>query len=101
MCLQYSMYNIIFHIMYNIIIDCSFVFIKSMNNKPIKERLERLKNTVNKYMSDVRPDRPTTCQSERKSVVSRRRSVFAFGAISLNHIYTHQPKIVNIICSQS
>jgi hypothetical protein len=37
---------------------------------------KRLKNTVNKYMADIRPDRLTTCQSERKSVVSRRPSVF-------------------------
>jgi hypothetical protein len=27
--------------------------------------------------------------------------IFAIGALSLNHIYTHQPKIVNIICSRS
>jgi hypothetical protein len=39
------------------------------------QRLERLKNTVNKYMADIRPDQLTTCQSERKSVVSRRPSV--------------------------
>jgi hypothetical protein len=37
--------------------------------------LEILKNAVNKYMADIRPDRLTTCQSERKSVVSRRQSV--------------------------
>jgi hypothetical protein len=40
------------------------------------KRLENLKNTVNKYMADIQPDRLTTCQSERKSVVSRRPSVF-------------------------
>jgi hypothetical protein len=40
------------------------------------KRLERLKNTVNKYMADIRPDRLKTCQSEQKSVVSRRPSVF-------------------------
>jgi hypothetical protein len=34
------------------------------------KRLERLKNTVNKYMADLRPDRLTTYQSERKLVVS-------------------------------
>jgi hypothetical protein len=39
------------------------------------KRLERLKNTVYKYMADIRPDRLTTCQAERKSVVSRRSSV--------------------------
>jgi hypothetical protein len=33
--------------------------------------LERLKNTVNKYMADIRPARLTSCHSERKSVVSR------------------------------
>jgi hypothetical protein len=38
-------------------------------------RLESLKNTVNRYMADIRPDRFTTCQSERKSVVSRRPGV--------------------------
>jgi hypothetical protein len=27
-------------------------------------------------MTDIRPDRLTTCQSERKSVVSRRLSVY-------------------------
>jgi hypothetical protein len=41
------------------------------------KRLERLKNTVNKYMGDIRPDRLTTCQSGRKSVVSRRPSVYS------------------------
>jgi hypothetical protein len=40
------------------------------------KRLERLTNTVNKYMADIRPDRLTTCPSERKSVLSRRPSVF-------------------------
>jgi hypothetical protein len=34
--------------------------------------LKRLKNTANKYMADLQPDRLTTCQSERKSIVSRR-----------------------------
>jgi hypothetical protein len=32
------------------------------------KRLERLKNAVNKYMADIRPDQLTTCQSEWKSV---------------------------------
>jgi hypothetical protein len=41
------------------------------------KRFEKLKNTVNKYMTDIRPDRLTTCQSERKSVVSRRPSVMS------------------------
>jgi hypothetical protein len=27
--------------------------------------------------------------------------IFAIGAVSLNHIYIHEPKIVNIICSHS
>jgi hypothetical protein len=44
------------------------------------KRLERLKNTVNKYMADIQPDRLTTCQSERKSVVSRRPSVLLASA---------------------
>jgi hypothetical protein len=38
--------------------------------------LESLKNTVNKYMADIRPNQLTTCQSERKSVISRRPSVY-------------------------
>jgi hypothetical protein len=38
--------------------------------------LGRLKNTINKYMADIRPDRLTTCQSERKSVISRPPSVY-------------------------
>jgi hypothetical protein len=43
------------------------------------KRLKSIKNTVNKCMADIRPDRFTACQSERKSVVSRRPSV-----VSLN-----------------
>jgi hypothetical protein len=39
------------------------------------KRLERLKNNVNKYMADLRPDRLTTYQSERKLIVSRRPGV--------------------------
>jgi hypothetical protein len=39
------------------------------------KRLEKLKNTVNKYMADIPPDGLTTCQSEWKSVVSRWPSV--------------------------
>jgi hypothetical protein len=42
---------------------------------PMIKRLKRLKNNVNKYMADIRPDRLTTCHSDRKSVVSRRPSV--------------------------
>jgi hypothetical protein len=34
----------------------------------MKKRSENLKNTVNKYMANIRPDWLTTCQSERKSV---------------------------------
>jgi hypothetical protein len=41
------------------------------------KRLERLKNTVNRYMADLRPDRLTTYQSERKLVVSRRPGVYS------------------------
>jgi hypothetical protein len=39
------------------------------------KRLERLTNTVNKYMADPRPDRIMTYQPERKLVVSRRPGV--------------------------
>jgi hypothetical protein len=37
--------------------------------------IRKVKNTVNKYMADIRLDRLMTCQSEWKSVVSRRPSV--------------------------
>jgi hypothetical protein len=36
--------------------------------------IRKVKNIVNKYMADIRPDRFTTCQS----VVSRRPSVQTF-----------------------
>jgi hypothetical protein len=39
--------------------------------------LERLKNTDNKYMADLRPDRLMPYQSERKLVVSRRPGVLS------------------------
>jgi hypothetical protein len=42
------------------------------------KRLERLKNTVNKYMADIQPDWLTICQSQWKSVVSRRPSVHPY-----------------------
>jgi hypothetical protein len=32
-------------------------------------------------------------------VVGKYLDIFATGTVSLNYIYTHQPKIVNIICS--
>jgi hypothetical protein len=47
------------------------------------KRLETLKNTVNKYMADIRPDRLTTCQSEQKSVESRRPTVHVIAIIIL------------------
>jgi hypothetical protein len=34
-----------------------------------------LKNNVNKYLADLRPDQLTTYQSQRKLVVSRRPDV--------------------------
>jgi hypothetical protein len=39
------------------------------------KKLERLKNTVNKCMADLRPDRLMTYQSERKLVISRRPGI--------------------------
>jgi hypothetical protein len=54
------------------------------------KRLERLKNKVNKYMADIRPDRLMTCQSEEKSVVSRQPSVLcmaAAGCLHVSHLY--------------
>jgi hypothetical protein len=35
------------------------------------------------------------------NVVGKDLDIFAIGAVSFNHIFTHQPKIGNIICSQS
>jgi hypothetical protein len=35
------------------------------------------------------------------NMVGKDLDIFAIRAISLNHYYTHQSKIVNIICSQS
>jgi hypothetical protein len=46
------------------------------------KRLESLKNTVNKYIPDIRSARHTTCQSERMLVVSRRPSVVIGRAIA-------------------
>jgi hypothetical protein len=34
------------------------------------------------------------------NAVDKDLDIFAIGAFSLNNIYTHQPEIVNIICSQ-
>jgi hypothetical protein len=48
------------------------------------KRLERLKNTFNKYMADLRPDRLTTYQSERKLVVSRLPGVYIRSFFSLS-----------------
>jgi hypothetical protein len=38
-------------------------------------RLQRLKNTGNKHMADLRPDRLITYKSEWKLVISRRPGV--------------------------
>jgi hypothetical protein len=35
------------------------------------------------------------------NMVGKDPDIFSIRALSLNHIYTHQPKIVNIICAQS
>jgi hypothetical protein len=53
-----------------------------------------LKNTVNKYMADIRPDRLTTCRSEQKSVVSRRPSVYAW-SLSLSLSLSLSPQQVS------
>jgi hypothetical protein len=34
------------------------------------------------------------------NAVGKDLDIFAIGAVSLNHIYNHQPKIINNICSQ-
>jgi hypothetical protein len=68
------------------------------------KRLERIKNTVNKYMADIRQDRLTICESERKSVVSRQPSVLVHINFSPG---THFPRdnllmrrISNLVFSQ-
>jgi hypothetical protein len=52
----------------------------------------------------VRPsDKHCTCARCAYAInaVGKDLDIFAIGVFSLNHIYTHQLKIVNIICSQS
>jgi hypothetical protein len=61
------------------------------------KRLERLKNTVHKYMGDIRPDRRATCQSERKSVVSRRPSVLEIR----NRTYTGKGTYTRVLCQKN
>jgi hypothetical protein len=62
------------------------------------KRLERLKNTLNKYMADVQPDRFTTCHSGQKLVVSRRPGVYD----TLGEIYISMNLVsLIIICSVS
>jgi hypothetical protein len=58
------------------------------------KRLETLKNTVNKYMADIRSHRLTICQSERKSVLSRRPSVHEFDRKWLKY---HHESTVDLI----
>jgi hypothetical protein len=50
--------------------------------------LESLKNTVNKYMADLRPNRLTTYQSERKLAVSRQPGVCVCVCVCL-YIYIY------------
>jgi hypothetical protein len=40
-----------------------------------------------KYMADIRPDRLTTCQSERKSVVNRRPRVLFVASCGQPNLY--------------
>jgi hypothetical protein len=61
------------------------------------KRLERLKNTVNKYMADIRPDWPKTCQSERKSVVSRRPSILSYNMREENGIQWNLKKVSGLV----
>jgi hypothetical protein len=35
------------------------------------------------------------------SAVGKELDIFAIGTVSVNHIFTHQPEIVNNICSYS
>jgi hypothetical protein len=55
--------------------------------------LKRLKNAVNKYMANIRPDRLMTCLSERKSVISR-PSVYI--RVFLYHVQSAENEINNI-----
>jgi hypothetical protein len=58
-----------------------------MNYKDDKKNRKVKKNTVNKYMTDIRPDRLTTCQSEWKSVVSQRASVYQINFYIMLSVY--------------
>jgi hypothetical protein len=42
---------------------------------------------------------PSALCAYAANAVGKDLDIFAIGALSLNHIYTHQPKSVNIICS--
>jgi hypothetical protein len=42
---------------------------------------------------------PSSWCAYAANAVDKDLDTFAIGAVSLNHIYTHQPKIVNNICS--
>jgi hypothetical protein len=63
------------------------------------ERLERLKNTVNKYVSDLRPYRLTTYQSERNLVLSLRSGVFLFfcGGLKCRISYNMSPSLQSML----
>jgi hypothetical protein len=44
---------------------------------------------------------PSARYAYATNTVGKDLDIFAIGAVCLNHIYTHQPKIVNNICSYS
>jgi hypothetical protein len=53
-----------------------------------------------KYMADILPDRLTTCQSERKSVVSRRPSVNEFLFFCRTQKYTNQLAYISLCITE-
>jgi hypothetical protein len=71
----------------DVLLRTSVTIFKTINKRRLKcksflkinykgdKKIRKVKNTVNKYMADLQSDRLMTCQSERKSVVSRRASV--------------------------
>jgi hypothetical protein len=60
--------------------------------------LGMLKNTVNKYVADLRPDRLMTYQSERKLVVSRRPCVLITFLWAKGCRLARKPDNITTIC---
>jgi hypothetical protein len=63
------------------------------------KKIRKYKKSVNKYMADLRPDRLTTYQSERKLVVSRRPGVFHNTLLCLNDHHHMYKTVAENCCS--